>query len=463
MLLQAVLSRQPVLDDIVQTYGAKTLSEYAESWRIEPLIDASALQYIAELCKELYGEQIAIQAAEQIKRCPLVSTVDHHGILNHPFFLNSNLVFSLKAGQKYLVCLPTEGVSLNNSSWPGSLVYHGRAGMLRRVSFFPASFKHKIILAAPALSKAGVEKSLSRRNEYPETTEGIAELLNDEKIYSFKNFSLQASYLSCKLWSWYFPDAPQVLYLPLETLTSRILAESFQNKNSLLSRLLASEEGWLLLEKYFQGLRGAFGFGDSGKGSFLYWAVNGKGEREQLRRRGSELLSLAGISVLSNPEQLSQSLQYKTMYPSSLVCFLVLLLGGVTCLGGFNQTTWLAGIQKQFVALLKEMGEIAAAEKVGQLATDNFAETDLAFLRDNHNITKATGIDILLRKDKGLYGKYQKLAHALSLSDSIKLSLPEIYKVVVPERERQPSLLAITTSDIAHELGLAKKLSLAGI
>jgi hypothetical protein len=140
-----------------------------------------------------------------------------------------------------------------------------------------------------------------------------------------------------------------------------------------------------------------------------------------------------------NAKDLIAGLKERRVYPTTLTCFVVMLFFQITCVGGFNQTTWLGQIKDKFSALLRdeclEGKYLGLAEKIKPVSTDNFAEGSLAFLKSNRAI-KATGIDILLEDDPNSYRKYLKLSQSVSLAESIEAELPEIYSVVVPATER---------------------------
>src|SRR3990167_10155813 len=56
-----------------------------------------------------------------------VSTCDHHGILCHPFFMNSALLRSHPSlKQKQIISLTCGGISLSNSSYPQGIFFHDR-------------------------------------------------------------------------------------------------------------------------------------------------------------------------------------------------------------------------------------------------------------------------------------------------------------------------------------------------
>jgi hypothetical protein len=285
----------------------------------------------------------------------------------------------------------------------------------------------------------------------------VEEIFQNENFFKFDNFSAQASYASAALWAKVFPAAPKLFYLPLEELISAVIADEIApNKDHILYKLFFTVLGWDSIEKYFQGSLGAFS--SSHKGSFLFWGLSGKVRRIHLARRKDQLAN-GDFVIPANAEAIVNNLQTGKLYPTSLVCFLVLLYYGVTCLGGFNQVNWLSDIKEKFNDLLTERGEINLAEHITAVPTENFAEGSLAFgLNQQGQVYKPTILDLFLHNDPGIYEKYRQLASKITLKESIDAALPEIYKVIILAKDRESKLLDITENDILNYSGLADKI-----
>ena len=460
-----VFGRQKVLAKIYQEHGAKNLYEYVNGWSLGSGagLEDVFLRTLREALAEIYSANLAGEVALQLRAVPLVSTIDHHGILNHPFFVNSNLVFSFRDRQKYLLCLSTAGVSLNNSSWPGSLVFNSKVGLLRRVSFFPDKLKTSCVLSAPPLGAGHMQKVLGMvdkdidfsPHEKVKLQDLVKETFSAMGKSKFTDFSGQASQISSSFWQKFFPGAPGVVYLPVENLIEKLITEVIiPDAGHFLHQLFFTNEGLRLLEKYFTGTLGTFSGGH--KRSFLFWGVDSKGRRVHLCREGRKLVG-EGIEIDLVPDAVADAFRKKIIYPTSLVCFLVLLYYRVTCLGGFNQVNWVTEIKEKFLGLLGEMNRPDLIGQIEPVATKNFAEANLAFLFKGSRLIKATGIDIYL---SGLNAHllYQNLAKELTLKESIESLLPEIYRVIVPAGERDPDFLSLTDEAIAEQNGMAEKI-----
>ena len=426
---QAVFAKRPVLADIAKKHGGQTLKAYiADSWAVPAAApDPVFLETLKSQIAPVYGRPAAEKAAAQLLAKPLVSTIDHHGIWGHPFFVNSALIYSLhfKPGE-LSITFSTESVSLNNtSSWSGSILWHGENLKTRRASFFTDRQKHLPVFSAPAITEANITRFKNR------TSGQLNNLLGALNILPAQNFSAQACLMSQNLWQAVFPSAPALVYVPLETLVMKYLEKVFGDPGHLLSRLILTGEGRALWQKFF---------GD--EHTFMFWGIDAKGRRQVLK------------SLSQAPEVLKLMAERK-IYPSSPLCFAVLLFAGFACAGGFNQTTWLTQTKEKLAVLLMELsgGGQASAEKISNLPTQNFAESSLAWLKIGGRFAAPTAADLFLT-GKDYYGQYQKLAAQLTLEQSLNLAMPEIYEVVVPKAERPVDDLQILQQRIFSDLPL---------
>ncbi len=467
LLKSAVFGRRNVLAKIHAQQGLVSLFNYVTGWpHPAGFAGEPAVAVIKDLARKYLGVQAVAELASQIEEQSLVSTVDHHGIFGHPFFLNANLLFSLKKDLKYLPVFSTSGVSLNNSSWPGCLVLtNPNTGLLERLSFFHDGHKTKTVFGAIKIGEEEVRRVVQQVKQLtflkPEQKEKLTQLIPkiflSTRVLEQNNFSDQACIISQMLWQETFSSAPKLVYLPLEEIASQILIKDISvSPNHILHKLLFTPAGWQLVEKYFLGLRGAFG---PNRGSFLFWGVDNQDKRFALYREGLKIKDLGlKVEYQLTSEIISKALGDRFIYPTSLVCFLVMLYYNFNCLGGFNQTSWLTVIKEKFIALLAEMGETAIPSQISKVVTDNFAETPLAFSYTNGLLTKSSLLDLYLNGVE--YSVLQSQAKKITLAQSLETELPEIYKIVVPQKDRLPNLSAITPAQIAENNGLTKVLGL---
>ena len=263
-LQQTVFSKQTVLEKIYRIHGNSSLFDYVNSWPLsQGEIHPIFLKHFRLLAEKLYGLAMANELSAQLQAQSLLSTIDHHGLLNHPFFLNSNLIFSLRKEHKYLICLPTAGVSVNNSSWPAAFSFTDlRTLHLEKLGLFPDKHKNKTVLAMEGFARQDIEMLIKKIRSNPAVVQkDLFASLSGESLADLedkKNFSEQASLASFKLWQKYFPDAAKVAYVPLEPLVAGILAKLLADKDSTFRQLFCTEAGLDLIEEILSVCRGRF-------------------------------------------------------------------------------------------------------------------------------------------------------------------------------------------------------------
>ena len=414
-----VFLRRPVLQEIYNTYGQQSLKDYVQkSWGIPQAVpDALFLGILKNELTSLYGQEVAGKVTSQINKKPLVSTIDHHGIWGHPIFVNSDLIYSLhfNAGE-FALALSTESVSLNNtSSWSGSALYH-ESGDLKRHSFFTDKLKTLPVLSTSAISSKDIDRFTkiagARFGDLIEALDFKNIISESLPVATKQSFSHQASLLTFAFWQKVFPSAPKLLYVPLESLILKYLLKIFESEDSFLSKIILTQEGRGLWQKYF--------FTEH---TFMFWGIDAKGRRQIL-------------SKMPNNSDIIRLIKEKKIYPSSPLCFAALLSAGIICAGGFTQTTWLTNTKEKLLMLLKDLGVVdAKIDAMQKIPTKNFAESSLAWLKIGQEYKTPSGVDLFFT-GTDLYPKYLNLASNLSLEQSINLNIPTIYSVVVPKHEQ---------------------------
>lgn len=401
---QEVFTRRPILKEIAGKFSDISLKDYVQKhWAVpDRAPDRIFLDVLKTEAKEIYNPAIAEALVGQLLKTPLVSTIDHLGIWNHPIFVNSDLIYSLHFGQEELMpILATESVSLNNtSSWSASLLWH-EGNSLERRSFLPDKFKTLPVYSAPRIKANDIDR-------FKAFTQGrfdeLIKILDFAGTSSGYNFSVQACQASYKFWQAVFPSAPKAVYLPLETIVAKYLLKVLENEADVLSQLVLTKPGRELWAKYFKD-----------EHTFMFWGIDAKGRRQAIKALPKNLLEL---------------IQKRKLYPSSPLCFAVLLKAGLACVGGFTQTTWLSEVKEKLKALLLEMN--TDGYEVEGIPTKNFAESSLAWLEHDGQYIMPTAVDLYLT-GQDYYNKYLKLAEQLSLGQSLQLAMPTIYSVVVAQ------------------------------
>jgi hypothetical protein len=409
-----VFKRRPVLQAINERFGKLYLNDYVlNGWQfLNQKPEEKFLQVFQNFVNKIYGPEIANKASVQLQFKPLLSTVDHHGIWNHPIFVNSTLLHSLNfTTDELVIVLGTESVSLNNSCWAGSLLYHNQDLFLERSSFFTDKEKMQTVYKTRGIEVKDVERVLQRQHI------DFKDLFKKINFALPGSFSQQAVKISSEFWKMVFPSAPSLLYLPLESLVVEYLLTCFQDLENIFSKIILSSDGRKFWKKYF-----------GHEHTFMFWGLDEKGRRTVLTSLPENSLELIGL------------LRNKEIYPASPLCYCVLLYSGLACAGGFTQTTWLTSIKENFLSLLKNLAvNQSLISQISLVPTQNFAESSLAWLKMGSGFVEPSAVDLYLT-NKDYYPVYKNMAKKITLEESLNLAMPEIYNIVVPKAEHDSTI-----------------------
>lgn len=491
-LVDSVLSKKPVLKKIVLNHGNKTLHEYAQEY-----IDVNRGPGFAKRQNEflavfrrytlgLLGKDVANAATQQLKKRYFVSTADHHGPVTHPFFINGNLVTAVPYfGNpdpllKYIIVLSCGNVSLGNSSYPRGLLFTAYAKdkiINHKISFFPASDRLCPVFDFRAYTADDINNTKKGLNEKvrigelgkPEA-EKILEILDkiylDPDVLKCKNFSEQVTKTNFHLWQKFFEPShvtpPNLIYLEQESLVLELLRSKHFDQDTVIRHILFDKVFDSLIQKYFDGIQGAFDTKEK-LGTYFFWALpKGSKYRIQLWRNGNELVSDDGnYKVKLTPEDLRAAFDRKELIPSMMLCYIVLsFYYGIKCLGGFSQVNYLTDMKNAYIKMQADRGYYRSVEVCARAQTKEMGgDFALAFLKcPNGEVIPATGIDLVLYGSSDTWSRLAHKSDVITIKEAVYSLMPEFYKIVYPEKDRDPELAAITSEDATRILGLEEKM-----
>lgn len=492
-LKEAVLARKPVLRDILQKHGSKSLYHYALDYfdvNEGPGLNIRREEFLGTFKTEvtrLLGGSVAESATAQLRKYYFVSTADHHGPICDRYFINSNLVpaitaMSLKDPQyKNLIVLSCASISVDNDTFPRGLTFHSNTAdrelILNRLPFFSSHERPALICLLRALGKSEIEKikksvtELQRTgNISPNLGDQILDLINDvynqDSCLGLSNYSDQITITNYTLWQKFLgqPDysPPDLIYIELERIVTTLILEHHLEKDTIINRFLFDERYHQLALKYFDGIIGAF-VRSTGVGSYLFWAIP-KGERYRvgLVKEGNELVSMDGrYRCELTPEAIGNALRNQEIIPAMMLDFIVLACYyGLKCLGGFSQVNYLTDIKAAYIKILEECNHQAEIELVNPVQTKELCEgLTIAYgANAEGKITLASALDIGLYSDAQTWPTLMKEASTITLEEAINPMFPSFYKVSHNDHERDQNLYSLTAADIIKLTGLDKKI-----
>ncbi|HAU40388.1 MAG: hypothetical protein UV80_C0006G0020 [Candidatus Peregrinibacteria bacterium GW2011_GWF2_43_17] len=494
-LKDSILSKKPVLKEILQKKGSKKLYDYAKEYidiNLVPTIHQRQDEFLFTFKKEvtkLLGARIATGATEQLRKYYYVSTADHHGPICHPFFLSSNLI---AAAPSYfekedpvlnnVIVLACGNVSLDNSSYPRGLLFNtfndGKLE-LHKLPFFPASTRQCPVYRYPAYKKDDIDRVKNTlagkvkdkhlaENQAAKVTHILDEIYLKPEALDSEYFSEQVTKTNYELWKKFFDSdgygAPNLIYLELESFVNQLLLDYHMEGDSTIYHMLFDPAYDPLVKAYFDGIDGGFTL-ESKKGTYLFWGLPKESKyRMQMWKQGDELVSNDGaFKVKLTPKELGKKLESKELIPSTMMSYTLLAFYyGLKLLGGFSQVNYLTFMKNAYIKMQTDRGNYKSIEVSARSQTKELCgDITLAFLGlPDGSLTPATGLDMILYGNSKTWPQFVEMSRHMTIEEAIMPLLPDFYPIVYPEGnpERKAELLKITSRDIIGLLHLDDKI-----
>lgn len=501
-LREAIWSRRPILGEIMRKHGDRQLFAYAKDFmdvnqasKLDPY-KPEFIDVTCELIGRRLGDDIAAKAKRQLQKFALVSTADHHSTIDHPFWVNANIISTLPFLDKpdpdvfSLIVLSFASVSLNNASgFPRGILFHGgmgSSGNLIRLPLLPDKIKMEIVYGARAFTRDDLSRAANALREkvgsgelLAERAQQIREMLEEHfgaaDVLAAPDLSTQITKINYRIWPLFFHPVKDggpargrvldMLYVDIETLVTELLHRRHLREETLLHRLLFHEDFRTLALRHFDGIPGAFSLA-SGWGTYMFWGIDAHRHRVRMEYDAAKNMLVSKncpeLDISFTPEGIRTALLQKKIYPSMLLCYLtVSLYYGMKCLGGFCQVHDLTVTKVAWGNLLREIGDDDEADALAPIQTKELGGDGmvLAYKRTgNGELFPATGIDMLLGEWDTTMEKYLERSKNVTLMEMMNPMLPEMYTVLYPHTERDPRFMALTPEQILRETGLHEKL-----
>lgn len=491
---EAIWRRRPVLGEIMEKHGNKTLHSYAKDFidvNKSPLLDArkdELIETARELLETRLGKDAAEKFAKQLKKLPLVSTADHHSPIDHPFWVNANIISALPyldlndPDIHYLPVFSFASVSVNNASgFARGILFHGGvngSGNLIRLPILPDRCKMGVVYSMRPFTREDLTKTeaeLAKKEKIGEIAPGRGEEIRKiletyfarPDVLAESDLASQITTINFHLWQKLFTPSerkiPDLIYLEIETLVRELLLRfHLPNPASLIHRLLFDTQHRERIRTLFNNLAGGFSL-NKGWGTYMFWAMDEKLHRVQLQLEDGKLVSDdKTVSIDFTPEGVAQALRERKIFPAMLLCYiLVSLYYGMKCLGGFCQVHDLTVIKEAWMNFLKEIGEGAEAGAVESVQTRELGGDGmvLSYLKTvKGDLVPATGIDMALEDLDTKVENYMELSKKVTLAEMMNPMILEMYTVLYSAPDRDPKFLALSPEMIIRATGLQEKL-----
>ena len=383
----AELSRKyPAAAELLARHGDKTLRAYLGQLRHRPSPDIlpseDLLAAVQDYFTPFFGAKTAKECAAILRRSRCMTTANHH----HPAFEYMTVQDTILCDQwlrlqgetgEVVPVVACANLSLTSTLYPRGMVVYDCTlpeGRLR-LPLYPWKLRRPCVAAIGGIVPEMVDNVLKRLPQevrqgsitarMGDTLERFCrEVLLSEEVQRYDTLREQTTVINDMISQRYFTDRrPRYIWMPMETITARLLARDLRREGGILHQMLFREGLRTALLRELDGVAGCWE-GNTG-GTHFFWGLDSRGIRFPLRlweEAGKTVL--AGCSSLGEdvrvpftPRALAEGMREQTLLPGMFLCFLEMhFLRDFTVFGGYYQPTYLAQMRRGMVRAMRELG-----------------------------------------------------------------------------------------------------------
>lgn len=383
----AELSRKyPAAAELLARHGDKTLRAYLGQLRHRPSPDilpsGDLLAAVEDYFTSFFGAETARECAEVLRRSRCMTTANHH----HPAFEFMTVQDTILCDQwlrlqgetgEVVPVVACANLSLTSTLYPRGMVVYDCTlpeGRLR-LPLYSWKLRRPCVAAIGGIVPEMVDNVLKRLPQevrqgsitarMGDTLERFCrEVLLSEEVQRYDTLREQTTVINDMISQRYFTDRrPRYIWMPMETITARLLARDLRREGGILHQMLFREGLRTALLRELDGVAGCWE-GNTG-GTHFFWGLDSRGIRFPLRlweEAGKTVL--AGCSSLGEdvrvpftPRALAEGMREQTLLPGMFLCFLEMhFLRDFTVFGGYYQPTYLAQMRRGMVRAMRELG-----------------------------------------------------------------------------------------------------------
>ena len=383
----AELSRKyPAAAELLARHGDKTLRAYLGQLRHRPSPDilpsGDLLAAVEDYFTPFFGAETARECAEVLRRSRCMTTANHH----HPAFEYMTVQDTILCDQwlrlqgetgEVVPVVACANLSLTSTLYPRGMVVYDCTlpeGRLR-LPLYSWKLRRPCVAAIGGIVPEMVDNVLKRLPQevrqgsitarMGDTLERFCrEVLLSEEVQRYDTLREQTTVINDMISQRYFTDRrPRYIWMPMETITARLLARDLRREGGILHQMLFREGLRTALLRELDGVAGCWE-GNTG-GTHFFWGLDSRGIRFPLRLwEEAGRTVLAGCSSLGEdvrvpftPRALAEGMREQTLLPGMFLCFLEMhFLRDFTVFGGYYQPTYLAQMRRGMVQAMRELG-----------------------------------------------------------------------------------------------------------
>ncbi len=454
-----VFAHKPELGRLYAAYKDQTWIQYArENFPktvsfVEPVYRQRFAE-LAEACRTivepLFGSVYADQVIDVLKTHRFVGSADHHGVLCHPFFLNSTLLRSIIQPGEPIVTLTCGGISFSNSSYPRGIFFHDSDLVQKKIPFVPWRDRQFPIYGHKPLGDIDLERTYRRFDSI--------NIPQDKKLKVFdlfQAFSDDVGYKRSRTISEQFSVMSQILwrksgmktdlvYIEVEKLACQLLLQVHIWQDTLIHRIMFDVVHRDLYLKYFDRVTGAHT--GSTQGTQLFWYIDHlQSKRVALTIKGtcSNQYVLQSedksTTIVLNPEEISKRISDCSLFPCLALCYsMISFYYGITLGGGFSQIDYLSRMKIAYQNMVKS-STCESDQTCKKIATHIFAgEFVMAGVGKNMQTLPATLMDMLFWGNDSTSRDIEKVFSSRCIGESLDTMMHQFAHIISPTGIQEP-------------------------
>lgn len=383
----AELSRKyPAAAELLARHGDKMLRAYLGQLRHRPSPDIlpseDLLEAVQDYFTPFFGAKTAKECAAILRRSRCMTTANHH----HPAFEYMTVQDTILCDQwlrlqgetgEVVPVVACANLSLTSTLYPRGMVVYDCTlpeGRLR-LPLYSWKLRRPCVAAIGGIVPEMVDNVLKRLPQevrqgsitarMGDTLERFCrEVLLSEEVQRYDTLREQTTVINDMISQRYFTDRrPRYIWMPMETITARLLARDLRREGGILHQMLFREGLRTALLRELDGVAGCWE-GNTG-GTHFFWGLDSRNILFPLRlREEAGETVLAGqnslgedVTVSFTSQALTEGLLAQTLLPGIFLCFLEIhFLRDFTVFGGYYQPTYLAQMRRGMVQAMRELG-----------------------------------------------------------------------------------------------------------
>jgi hypothetical protein len=367
-----VFAHRRLFGEVAHAWRDVTCLEYA-SQNFPNLLTPTdtVLSAIEQETTMLLGPSAGRHARASLEEQRWVSTADHHGLLNHPYFYTAALLRShhkVRPLGNTTVVLAFGNVSLSNDSFPRGFFFHDAHFREARFHLKSLHERRMPVFGLPPVLKGAFVKECERSMHQPlasRARERIALFLEriaeSDTVWSQETYGAQLTILNAVWWKTLFGEARgELVYLEIESVVRRLLLEQHLITETPLHKIFFDAQWRSRYLTLFEGIFGAHGenFGTH----FFWYADRVKNMRRQLFVRGDIMETANGdVSISLTPDAVREKIVSRELVPGTALNLITVHAEGLLAsAGGLSQIEYLKTMSERWNKLLGSFGEAHA-------------------------------------------------------------------------------------------------------